>query len=143
MTKPVEFSKFYRLLNAAKDGEQEKIDQLSIFLEEYKTSDHAESALQQLGQIFIYIGLTELYQYSGTQDIQAIGLITEEEWEELANEKKCDMPPYLANSMIKYAKKNNLSKKISTKWGSKKREIDQNIMLMARYITEGILDALE
>ena len=117
MTTPVEFSKFYRLLNAAKDGEQEKIGQLSTLLEEYKTSDEAESPLHQLGQIFIYIGLAELYAYSGTQDIQAIGLISEEEWEDLANKKKCDMPPYLANSMIKYAKKNNLSKKISTHIG--------------------------
>ena len=35
------------------------------------------------------------------------------------------------------------SKKIATKWGTSKRQVENNIMQMARYVTEGIIDAIE
>ena len=143
MEKPVEFSKFYRLLNAVKEGEEARTEELKAMLEEYKTAEKSESSLEALGQIFLHIGIKALYNYIESEDIQAIGLKSKEEWEELANEKECDLPPHLANSMIKDAKDNKLSKKISNQWGTSRREIDQNIMQMARYITEGIIDALE
>jgi len=141
--KPVEFSKFYRILNAAKEGEEGKSDELGSMLKEYETSEKSESPLHQLGEIFLYVGIMELYKYSGTKDMKAIGLLDAESWDKLAEENKADLPPLLANTMIRYSKSNKLSKKISTRWTTPKRDIDNNIMQMARYITEGIIDALE
>ena len=143
MEKPVEFSKFYRVLNAAKEGEEGKSDELDSMLKQYETSEESASPLHQLGQIFLYVGITELYKYSGTKDMQAIGLLDTESWDKLAEEQKADLPPLLANTMIRYSKSNKISKKISTRWGTPKKDIDNNIMQMARYITEGLIDALE
>ena len=141
--KPVEFSKFYRILNAAKEGEEGQSEELESILKEYETSENSESPLHQLGEIFLYVGLMELYKYSGTKDIQAIGLLDKESWDNLAEQNKADLPPLLANTMIRYSQSNKLSKKISAKWGIAKRKVDNNIMQMARYITEGIIDSLE
>ena len=143
MEKPVEFSKFYRVLNAAKEGEEGKSDELESMLKQYETSEESESPLHQLGEAFLYVGMMELYKYSRLQDMQAIGLLDTESWDNLAEENKADLPPLLANTMIRYSKSNKLSKKISARWGTPKRDIDNNIMQMARYITEGIIDALE
>ena len=143
MDKPVEFSKFYRILNAAKEGEEGKNEELESILKQYETAEESESPLHQLGEIFLYVGLTELFKYSGTKDMQAIGLLDKESWDQLAEQNKADLPPLLANTMIRYSQNNKLAKKISTKWGVQKRKIDNNIMQMARYITEGIIDALE
>ena len=143
MEKPVEFSRFYRVLNAAKEGEEGQSSELESILQEYETCEESSGPLHQLGETFIYIGMQELYKYSGTNDMKAIGLLDKESWDNLAQENKADLPPLLANSMIRYSKNNKLSKKIANKWGTSKREIENNIMQMARYITEGIIDALE
>ena len=143
MEKPVEFSRFYRVLNAAKEGEEGQSSELESILQEYETCEESSGPLHQLGETFIYIGMQELYKYSGTNDMKAIGLLDKESWDNLAEENKADLPPLLANSMIRYSKNNKLSKKIANKWGTSKREVENNIMQMARYITEGIIDALE
>ena len=143
MEKPVEFSKFYRVLNAAKEGEEGKSSELESILKQYESANESAGPLNQLGETFLFVGILELYKYSGTEDIQAIGLLDKEAWDKLAADNKADLPPLLANSMIRYSKDNKLSKKISAKWGTSKREIENNIMQMARYITEGIIDALE
>ena len=143
MDKPVEFSKFYRILNAAKEGEEGKSLELESILKEYETAEESASPLHQLGEIFLCVGIQELYSYSGTKDIKAIGLLDKEAWDKLAEENKADLPPLLANSMIRHSKSNKLSKKISAKWGIPKRQVENNIMQMARYITEGIIDSLE
>ena len=83
MDKPVEFSKFYRVLNAAKEGEEGKSLELESMLKEYEASEKSESALHQLGEIFLYVGIMELYKYSGTQDIKAIGLLDKDDWDGL------------------------------------------------------------
>ncbi len=143
MEKPVEFSRFYRVLNAAKEGEEGQSSELESILQEYETCEESSGPLHQLGETFIYIGMQELYKYSGTNDMKAIGLLDKESWDNLAEENKADLPPLLANSMIRYSKNNKLPKKIANKWGTSKREVENNIMQMARYITEGIIDALE
>ena len=143
MEKPVEFSKFYRVLNAAKEGEEAQSLELKSILKEYEVSGKSASPLHQLGETFLYVGIMELYKYSGTQDMKAIGLLDKEAWDKLAEENKADLPPLLANTMIRYSKDNKLSKRISAKWGISRREVENNIMQMARYITEGIIDALE
>ena len=143
MDKPVEFSKFYRVLNAAKEGEEGKSAELESLLKEYEKSEESAGPLHQLGETFIYVGMKELYSYSGTKDMEAIGLLDKDAWDKLAEDNKADLPPLLANSMIRHSKNNKLSKKIANKWGISKREVENNIMQMARYITEGIIDALE
>ena len=143
MDQPVEFSKFYRVLNAAKEGEEGKSSELESILKQYETSEDSASALHQLGEIFLYVGIMELYKYSRTSNIKSIGLFDKDAWDKLAEENKADLPPLLANTMIRYSKNNKLSKKISVKWGTSKREVENNIMQMARYVTEGIIDALE
>ena len=143
MDKPVEFSKFYRILNAAKEGEEGQSKELESILEQYQKSEESESPLHQLGEIFLYVGMMELYKYSGTKDIQAIGLLDKESWDQLAEQNKAELPPLLANTMIRYSQNNKLSRKISAKWGKAKRKVDNNIMQMARYITEGFIDSLE
>ena len=143
MEKPVEFSRFYRALNAAKEGEEGKSSELESILKEYETCEESSGPLHQLGETFIYVGMEELYSYSGTKDMEAIGLLDKDAWDKLAEDNKADLPPLLANSMIRHSKNNKLSKKIANKWGISKREVENNIMQMARYITEGIIDALE
>jgi len=104
--KPVEFSKFYRVLNAAKEGEEGKSEELESMLKQYEASEESASPLHQLGEIFLYIGIMELFKYSGTNDMQAIGLLDTESWDKLAEENKADLPPLLANSMIRHSKSN-------------------------------------
>ncbi len=66
-----------------------------------------------------------------------------EAWSQLTEERQAELAPHLANKMITHAKEMKLSQTISKKWNSSKREVNNNIMGMARYITEGILDAIE
>ncbi len=143
MTKPVEFSKFYRALNSAKEGDADQGKELKRLLETYKNSDDSDSPLHELGQIFLYVGIMELYNYAGSEDIHFIGGLTQADWNDLSERKKADLPPHLANTMIVYAKKNNLSQKISGRWDISRGELDKNIRNMARYITEGIIDAID
>ncbi len=143
MSKPVEFSKFYNLLNAAKKGEEEINEEFDQKIEELQMTESCESQLHELGQRFLYVGIMELYKYTDSKDFAYIGNLEKSTWEELAKIQKAELPPHLANTMIKYAKENKLSEEISKKWKSSKREIDQHIMRMARYITEGLIDVLE
>ncbi len=143
MTKPVEFSSFFRLLNSVKEGSKENQDALEGLLKEYASSEKSESFLHELGQVFIYLGVMELYQYAGTEDLQEIGNIDKSQWDELAKEKKGEIAPHLANTMINHFKKQSISKSIASKWGVSQREVNKNVMSMARYITEGLLDAID
>ena len=141
--KPVEFSHFFTVLNALKEGSSEKQREFDLLLSDYKDSNNSDGPLHQLGQIYIHIGVMKLFEYTDGLNIQEIGKLEKLSWEEIAESKKRELPPFLANSMINYAKKNKLSEKIANRWGIKKREIEKNIMQMARYITEGIIDAIE
>ncbi len=143
MTKAIEFSHFFRLLNSVKEGSEENKQPLQDLLDQYQSLENCDSGLHQLGQAFIYIGLIELFAYAATDDINVIGSIDRSRWEEMAKEKQSDLPPHLANTMIKHAKKEKLSAQISSKWPISKREVEKNIVPMARYITEGILDAID
>tara|TARA_Y100001970_G_C13697688_1_gene585599 strand:- start:138 stop:569 length:432 start_codon:yes stop_codon:yes gene_type:complete len=143
VSKPIEFSSFYKLLNAAKEGSEESNQEIKKLLILFKSGENSESSLHQLGHIFIYVGISELFNYAGLSDLKNIGDITKDEWEEIAEKKGGELPPYLANKMIQYAKEEKLSKTITKKWNCSEREINQNIMKMARYITEGIIDSIE
>ena len=143
MTKPLEFSEVYKILNAIKEGDNSKKDLLLSILGNYKKGENAESFLHDLGQLFLSIGVEELFKYADSDNMKYIGQLSKEEWNILATKKNCDLPVYLANRMINFFKDQELSMKLSTKWSVSRKEIEKHVMPMSRYITEGIIDVLE
>ena len=143
MTDQIEFSSFFKLLNSIKEGDSEKISLLDEKIIEFKNGINSKSFLEELGSIYLSIGVAELYNFTNQKDLKSIGLINKEEWEKLSEENQQELPVYLANKMIEYVKQNNKVKEISKKWTVKEGEIRKHITKMARYITEGIIDVIE
>ena len=143
MSDQIEFSSFYKLLNSIKEGESEKISLLDEKINEFKNGKNSKSFLDELGALYLSIGITELYNFTNTKDLQEIGLIDKEGWETLSSENQQELPVYLANKMIEYIKENKKVKEMSNKWNIKEGEIRKHITKMARYITEGIIDVIE
>ena len=143
MTDQIEFSSFYKLLNSIKEGESEQIALLDAKINEYKDGNNSKSFLDELGSLYLSVGITELYNFANTKDLKAIGLIDKEGWESLSSSNQQELPVYLANKMIEYIKENKKIKEMSSKWNVKEAEIRKHITKMARYITEGIIDAIE
>ncbi len=143
MTNDLEFSDFYKLLYAVKEGEDSKKDNLISVLSNFKSGEEAESFLQELGQTYLHIGVEELFIYAGSEDLHHIGQLSKEEWDSLAKKQNCDLPVQLANKMINYVKGNGLIKKLASKWGISRREVEKHIRPMSAYITEGLIDVLE
>jgi len=139
----IEFSSFYRLLNSIKEGKSEQISLLDEKINELKNGNKSKSFLDELGSLYLSIGITELYNFTNTKDLQEIGLIDKEGWETLSSANQQELPVYLANKMIEYIKENNKVKEMSKKWNIKEGEIRKHITKMARYITEGIIDVIE
>jgi len=140
---PIEFSSFYRLLNSIKEGDSEKIALLDEKISEFKLGLNSKSFLEQLGALYLSIGITELYTFTNKKDLNSIGLIDKEGWEKLSIENEQELPLFLANKMIDYVKKNKKTKELSKKWNVREGEIKKHITQMARYITEGIIDVIE
>ena len=143
MTDQIEFSSFYRLLNSIKEGDSEKISLLDEKISEFKIGLNSKSFLEELGALYLSIGVTELYTFTNKKDINSIGLIDKEGWEKLSIENEQELPVFLANKMIGYVKKNKKAKELSMKWNVREGEIKKHITQMARYITEGIIDVIE
>ena len=143
MSDQIEFSSFYKLLNLIKEGKSEKISLLDEKINEFKNGNNSKSFLDELGSLYLSIGMTELYNFTNTRDLQEIGLIDKEGWETLSSKNQQELPVYLANKMIEYIKENKKVKEMSNKWNIKEGEIRKHITKMARYITEGIIDAIE
>ena len=143
MTDQIEFSSFYRLLNTIKEGDSEKISLLDEKISEFEHGINSKSFLEELGALYLSIGITELYNFTKKKDLKAIGLIEKEEWETLSIENEEELPVFLANKMIKYIKENKKTKEISKKWNIREGEVKKHITKMARYITEGIIDVIE
>jgi len=143
VTDQVEFSSFYRLLNSIKEGESEKISLLDEKINEFKNGDKSKNFLDELGSLYLSIGITELYNFTKKKDLHEIGLIDKEGWDTLSSTNQQELPVYLANKMIEYIKENKKVKEISNKWNMKEGEIRKHITQMARYITEGIIDVIE
>jgi len=139
----IEFSSFYKLLNSIKEGESEQISLLDEKINEFKNGNNSKNFLDELGSLYLSIGITELYNFTNTRDLQEIGLIDKEGWETLSSKNQQELPVYLANKMIEYIKENKKVKEISNKWNIKEGEIRKHITKMARYITEGIIDVIE
>ena len=143
MTDQIEFSSFYRLINAIKEGDSEKISLLDEKISEFKNGKNSKSFLEELGSLYLYIGIKELYNFTNKTDLNSIGLIDKEEWESLSIKNEQELPVFLANKMIKYVKENKIAKNLSKKWNVREGEIRKHITKMARYITEGIIDVIE
>jgi len=139
----IEFSSFYRLLNSIKEGKSEQISLLDEKINEFKNGNNSKSFLDELGSLYLSIGITELYNFTNSRDLQKIGLIDKEGWETLSSKNQQELPVYLANKMIEYIKENKKVKEMSNKWNIKEGEIRKHITKMARYITEGIIDVIE
>ncbi len=143
MSDQIEFSSFYKLLNSIKEGDSEKITLLDEKIIDFKKGINSKNFLDELGSIYLSIGVTELYNFTNKNDLKSIGLIDKEEWESLSDTNQQELPIYLANKMIEYIKENKKVKEISKKWNVREGEIRKHITKMARYITEGIIDAIE
>ena len=143
MTDQIEFSSFYRLLNSIKEGDSEKISLLDEKINEFKNGINSKNFLEELGSLYLSIGITELYTFTNQQDLNTIGLIDKDEWEKLSIANEQELPVFLANKMIKYVKDNKIAKELSKKWNVREGEIRKHITKMARYITEGIIDVIE
>ena len=143
MSDQIEFSSFYRLLNSIKEGDSEQIYLLDEKINAFKDGNNSKSFLEELGSLYLSIGITELYNFANTKDLQEIGKIDKEGWETLSSSNQQELPVYLANKMIEYIKENKKVKEMSNKWNIKEGEIRKHITKMARYITEGIIDVIE
>ena len=143
MSDQIEFSSFYKLLNSIKEGKSEQIPLLDETINDFQNGNNSKSFLDELGSLYLSIGITELYNYTNSRDLQEIGLIDKEGWETLSSKNQQELPVYLANKMIEYIKENKKVKEMSNKWNIKEGEIRKHITKMARYITEGIIDVIE
>ncbi|WP_269603588.1 hypothetical protein [Prochlorococcus marinus] len=143
MSDQIEFSSFYKLLNSIKEGESKQISLLDEKINEFKNGNNSKSFLDELGSLYLSIGITELYNFTNTTDLQEIGIIDKEGWENLSSKNQQELPVYLANKMIEYIKEHKKVKEMSNKWNIKEGEIRKHITKMARYITEGIIDVIE
>ena len=143
MSDQIEFSSFYKLLNSIKEGNSEKTSLLDEKIIEFKTGINSKNFLEELGYLYISIGITELYSYTNKKDLYSIGNIQKEEWESLSIKNEEELPVFLANKMIQFVKENKKVKEISNKWNIREGEIKKHITKMARYITEGIIDVIE
>ncbi len=143
MSTQIEFSKFYKLLHEIKEGNETTKGSLQAILNEFKDGGNSKDFLQELGQNYLWIGVEELFKYSNSIDLTLIGQMSKEDWDDLANKNNCDLPVHLANKMINFVKENQITEKLSSKWGKSFREVEKHIMPMAAYITEGIIDVLE
>ncbi len=97
MSDQIEFSSFYRLLNSIKEGDSEKISLLDEKINEFKNGNNSKSFLDELGSLYLSIGITELYNFTNTKDLQEIGNIDKEGWETLSSKNQQELPVYLAN----------------------------------------------
>ena len=143
MSDQIEFSSFYRLLNSIKEGESEQLSLLDEKINAFKNGNNSKSFLDELGSLYLSVGITELYNYTNIEDLQEIGRIDKKGWETLSSTNQQELPVYLANKMIEYIKENNKVNQLSSKWNIKEGEIRKHITKMARYITEGIIDVIE
>ena len=143
MSDQIEFSSFYKLLNSIKEGKSEQIPLLDETINDFQNGNNSKSFLDELGSLYLSIGITELYNFTNTRDLQEIGLIDKEGWDTLSSTNQQELPVYLANKMIEYIKENKKVKEMSNKWNIKEGEIRKHITKMARYITEGIIDVIE
>ena len=142
MTKPIEFSSFYKLLKEVLNGNAQKQNELEWILAEYEHAKDATSAYDELGQIFCHHGVMELYEYTGLDDIKYITSLETPVWKYLKNRMDIDLSKYMIKAMLNHANDHNLTKKLSDKWDTPISEIEENIGDLAQYVTDGIVELI-
>ena len=142
MTNSVEFGSFYKLLQAVRDGNQEKGKELEWLLAEYEHAKDATSAYDELGQIFCHHGVMELYEYTGVENVSYINSLDNSVWDYLKIRMKTGLREYMVKSMLNHANDHRLAQKISSKWEFDINEIENNIEGLAKYVTEGIVELI-
>ena len=143
MTGPVEFSSFYQLLQSVKEGSPEQIKELEWMLAEYEHAKDATCAYDELGQIFCHHGVMELYEYTGTDDIKYIHGLNNSIWDYLKIRMNSELSHYMINSMIIHAKAHDLAQKVSSKWDTPIKDVEENMENLARYVSEGIIELIQ
>ena len=143
MANPVEFGKFYKLLQAVKDGSQEKNKELDWILAEYEHANESTSSYDELGQIFCHHGVMELYEYTGIDNINIISRLDKSVWDYLTLRMGVGLPQYMVKSMISHAKQHELAKKVSDKWNDSIEDIEANMEGLATYVADGIVELLD
>ncbi len=142
MANPVEFGSFYKLLKSARDGNEEKNQELEWMLAEYEHAKDAESAYDELGQIFCHHGVMELYEYTGVESLSYINSLDNSVWDYLKTRMQTGLHSYMVSSMLNHAKDHQLAKKVSSKWDGNLAEIEENIENLANYVAEGIVELI-
>ena len=122
MSKPIEFSAFYKILRQATEGNSQKNEELQWILAEYEHAKDATNAYDEIGQIFCHHGVMELYDYTGVDDIHYINTLDESVWNYLGIRMNTDLLKYMCKSMISHAKEHSLAQKISDKWKTSIKE---------------------
>ncbi len=143
MSKPIEFSDFYRLLTEVKRGDQKKKEELDWLLAEYEHAKGSEGAYDELGQIFCHIGVMELYEYTGVDNITFISKIESSIWDYLIVRVGEELDDYLVKKMVSHCENHNLAEKISKKWDFPEKELIENIKGLAVYVAQGIVEVVK
>ena len=142
MTNPVEFGSFYQLLQAVRDGNEQKSQELEWMLAEYEHAKESKSAYDELGQIFCHHGIMELYEYTGLDNVQTISSLNSSVWDYLKLRIGCPLTDYMVRSMLAHAKQHELCQKVGEKWKVPNEDIEANIEGLAKYVVEGIIEVV-
>ena len=142
MANAIEFGSFYKLLQAARDGNKEKNKELEWMLAEYEHAKDAKNPYDELGQIFCHHGVMELYDYAGTDDIKYIHSLNKSVWDYLNIRMEISLSEYMIKSMLNHAKEHKLASKMSDKWSLATDEIESNLEDLAKYVAEGIVELI-
>ncbi len=142
MSNSVEFGSFYKLLQAVRDGNEKKNQELEWMLAEYEHAKDAKSAYDELGQIFCHHGVMELYEYTGVDNISYINGLGNSVWSYLKVRMNIGLNEYMTKSMLNHAKDHQLAKKISSKWDNDLSEFESNMEGLAKYVAEGIVELI-
>ena len=142
MANAIEFGSFYKLLQAARDGNEERNKELAWMLAEYEHAKDAKNPYDELGQIFCHHGVMELYDYTGTDDIKYINSLNKSVWDYLVIRMNISLSDYMVKSMLSHAKEHKLASKMSDKWGLETDEIESNLEDLAKYVAEGIVELI-
>ncbi len=142
MNKPIEFGDFYKLLFSVKDGNKKKEDELQWLLAEYEHAKDSSGPFDELGQIFCHIGVMELFEYTGVDDIKFISSLNNSVWDYLQKRMGLSLEEYLIKRMNMHASNHNLVDKLAAKWESPKEDLSNNLEGLAQYISEGIIEVI-
>ncbi len=143
MSNPIQFDDFFRLLNSVKLGNSKEKEKLDWLLAEYEHAKDCEGPYDELGQIFCHIGIMELYEYVGTDNIKYIHGLDNSVWNYLEVRYGETLDQRLVKAMQVHSKKHGLISKVSSNWKTNEEDIIRNLEGLAKYVSEGIIDIVK